>query len=298
MKHWRYLRKRKMALFDELVEFVHEREQIRMNKENGFLKPYTLDPILGKFRFCNIRRRDDRVSKWLLKNYYRDLTGDVWFRALLARLINWPPTLLHLMERGVIPHRAEEFNAYEFLNAMRELEERKEKTYSSAYIVYPTNVEGNTKAVNLCEYIIKPTIGMASGMRTAVASNSLKYSTELLATSFGIKTFIAGQVTADLTYLRGQLDRAIDLYFWAPMGPGSQRGLNRLHQRALTKKTTEKKFNEELHNARTIIVDSNNRYNDLTLHDVQNIMGEFDKYQRVKTGEGKPRQLYKPTQEF
>jgi len=287
-----------MALFDELVEFVNEREQVRLNKDSGFLQPYTLDPILAKYRFCNVRRRDDRVSKWLLTYYYKNPQGDVWFRALLARLINWPPTLLYLMDNLVIPHRAEDFNAYLFIEAMKELEAKKEKVYSSAYIVYPTMVKGNTKSVNLCEYIIKPTIHMASQMRGAVASNSIKYTTETLATAFGIQSFIAGQVSADLTYLRNQLDSAIDLYSWAPMGPGSQRGLNRLYQRTINKKFTEERFNQELTEIRSILIDSNNKLKDLTLHDCQNIMCEFDKYQRVKTGEGKPRQNYKPTMEF
>jgi len=287
-----------MALFNELVAFVNEREQVRLNKDSGMLQPYTLDPILSKYRFCNVRRRDDRVSQWLINNYYRNVSGDVWFRALLARLINWPPTLLHLMDNLVIPRRAEDFNAYLFLESMHELEARKEKLYSSAYIVYPTMVKGNTKSVNLCEYIIKPTIDMASKMRGAVASGSIKHTTNQLAEAFGIQTFIAGQVSADLTYLRGQLDNAIDLYSWAPMGPGSQRGLNRLHERTISKKFTEERFNQELTEIRSILIDSNNKLKDLTLHDCQNIMCEFDKYQRVVKGEGKPRQNYKPTTEF
>ena len=287
-----------MALFDELIAFVNEREQIRINKEKDFLQPYTLDPILSKYRFCNVRRRDDRVSQWLIKNYYKNVSGDVWFRALLARLINWPPTLLHLMDKLVIPHRAEDFNPYLFLEAMQELEERKEKLYSSAYIVYPTMVKGNTKSVNLCEYIIKPTINMASKMRGAVASGSIKHTTNQLAEAFGIQTFIAGQVSADLTYLRGQLNNAIDINSWAPMGPGSQRGLNRLYERTINRVFTEKQFNLELIGVRDLLIKSNDSLKDLTLHDCQNVMCEFDKYQRVVKGEGKPRQNYKPTLEF
>jgi len=287
-----------MALFDELIEFVNEREQVRLNKDSGFLQPYTLDPILAKYRFCNVRRRDDRVSKWLLTYYYRNVQGDVWFRALLARLINWPPTLLYLMDNLVIPRRAEEFNPYLFIEAMKHLESKGEKVYSSAYIVYPTMVKGNTKSVNLAEYIIAPIIKIAPQIRGAIASGSIKHTTNAMAQSFGIQTFIAGQVSADLTYLRGQLDNAIDLYSWAPMGPGSQRGLNRLHERKLLKTITEKQFNQELIEARDVIINSNNRFKDLTLHDVQNVFCEFDKYQRVKTGEGKPRQNYKPTMEF
>jgi hypothetical protein len=287
-----------MARFDELVEFVHEREQVRINKEKGFLQPYTLDPILEKYRFCNVRRKDDRVSQWLLKYYYKNLSGDVWFRALLARLINWPPTLLYLMDNLVIPRRAEDFNSYLFVQSMESLATKVDKLYSSAYIVYPTKVKGNSKAYNLAEYIIQPVIKLAPQIRGAIASGSIKYTTELIATSFGLQTFIAGQVTADLTYLRGQLDNAIDLYSWAPMGPGSQRGLNRLYERKMGKGFTQKQFNQELMDVRAALIDSDNTFKDLTLHDCQNVMCEFDKYIRVKSGEGKPRQNYKPTREF
>jgi len=286
-----------MDHFELLVDFANEREQIRLNKENHQLF-LTIDPILGKYRFCNVRRRDDRVSKWLLKYYYKDLGGDVWFRALIARLINWPPTLARLLEEQVIPTRIEDFNAYEFLHAMAEIEKDKKKMYSSAYIVYPTNVAGNTKAINLTQYIIMPTVAMKHELRNEVAEETIEGFTTQLSSSFGIKTFLAGQVAADLTYLRGQLDNAIDLYSWAPMGPGSQRGLNRLHKRALTKKITQKQFNDELVEVRGALINSNTRFHDLTLHDVQNVMCEFDKYMRVLMNEGAPRQLYKTERAF
>ena len=57
-----------MALYKYLIDFTNERELIRKRKEAG-LTVLTDDEILGKYRFCNVRRRDDRVTAWLLKNY-------------------------------------------------------------------------------------------------------------------------------------------------------------------------------------------------------------------------------------
>ncbi len=51
-----------------LLYFVHEREFIRLKKIAGSEPPYTDDPILGTYRFCNVRRADDRVSRWLTQN--------------------------------------------------------------------------------------------------------------------------------------------------------------------------------------------------------------------------------------
>jgi hypothetical protein len=297
MKRLIFLKGVKMIFYEVLISIVNERESIRLRKERGALS-LTNDPIFAKYRFCNVRRKHDRVSKWLLDNYYKCTTGDVWFRALIARLINWPPTLIKLMEYNAIPHTVEEFDAKLFLNAMKDLEQLKQKTYSSAYIVYPTRMKGNTKAYNLCNYIITPTIEIKDEIRKQVESKSIENVTTALATSFGIQTFIAGQVAADLSYIKDQLDDATDLFTWAPMGPGSIRGLNRLHYRYLKDKITQEKFNSELLDIRNALIGSNADLKDITLHDVQNVMCEYDKYMRAYLTQGAPRQLYKPEKAF
>ena len=285
-----------MALFKYLIEFANERELIRKRKEAG-LAVFTDDEILGKYRFCNVRRRDDRVTAWLLKNYYTNNVGDVWFKALIARLINWPPTLKYLIEKNAIPHRVEEFEGNYFIHCLEELKRAKVKMFSSAYVVYPTRLKG-TKSENMTNHIIAPLVDIADDVRRAIEQDSIELTTNVLSECFGIKTFIAGQVTADLTYIMGQLFNATDLYTYAPQGPGSKRGLNRLHDRNLKASFAYKQFISELIEVREMMIDSNHQFNDLTLHDVQNVMCEFDKYIRVKFREGTPKQVYKPTVEF
>ena len=285
-----------MALYEYLIEFVNERELIRKNKEAG-IQPYTQNEILNKYRFCNVRRKDDRVTRWLLQHYYTNNIGDVWFKAMIARLINWPPTLKYLLEKDAIPHRVEEFDVDYFIECLEKLKEKNIKMFSSAYVVYPTRLEG-TKSQNMSTHIIAPLSKKAEDIRAAIEANSIELVTDTLATCFGIKTFIAGQVSADLTYIMGQLLTAKDLYTYAPKGPGSQRGLNRLHERYLRATFIKNQFTDELIDARDRLITSNRELEDLTLHDVQNVMCEFDKYLRVKFNEGKPKQTYKPTWEF
>ena len=52
-----------MTPLNRLVYFITEREAIRLKKEAGEPKPWTSDPILQQYRFCNVRRMDDKVSK-------------------------------------------------------------------------------------------------------------------------------------------------------------------------------------------------------------------------------------------
>jgi hypothetical protein len=285
-----------MALFKDLIDFANEREAIRRRKEMGLLV-LTENDILSKYRFCNVRRRDDRVTAWLLKNYYTNNVGDVWFKALIARLINWPPTLKYLLQKDAIPHRVEEFEGAYFIHCLEELKKAKIKMFSSAYVVYPTRLQG-TKSENMTNHIIAPLVNIADKVRHAIEQDSIELTTNVLSECFGIKTFIAGQATADLTYIMGQLFNAKDLYTYAPQGPGSKRGLNRLHERYLKASFMEGQFIGELIDVREALIKSNKEFHDLTLHDVQNVMCEFDKYLRVKFGEGTPKQVYKPTTEF
>jgi len=286
-----------MDNYKTLIRFAVERENIR-EKRLVQTENFTTDPILSKFRFCNIHRKDDRVSKWLLEHYYSQDGNDVWFKAVIARLINWPPTLSHLMKLKLIPTFASNFKPVEFIDALEDRMKDGVKMYSSAYIVYPTNKKGNSKAHNMCVHIILPLLEHIEKIREVKTKNSIELMTKELAKSFGIKTFIAGQITADLTYIEGELNLATDLYSWAPMGPGSQRGLNRLFNRPTKHSMKEIDFLDELRQVHLTLVKEDSRFDDLTLHDAQNVMCEFDKYLRVARNEGTPRQLYKTEWRF
>ena len=53
---------------ESFLWFVWERECIRIAKENGHPAPWTDDPVLQKYSFTNIHRKDDRVTKWIIEN--------------------------------------------------------------------------------------------------------------------------------------------------------------------------------------------------------------------------------------
>ena len=61
---------RRLKPLDRLLYWVTERESIRIQRLQGKAPPWTDDPILRQYRFCNVRRMDDAVSQWLLTNWY------------------------------------------------------------------------------------------------------------------------------------------------------------------------------------------------------------------------------------
>lgn len=281
-------------MIDDVIYFVVERENIR-RKKAGDAVTLTTDPILRDFRFCNVRRKDDRVSQWLLRHYYPSFAGSIddWFAAIIARYINWPPTLQVLLDAGAVPVDSNKFNGSLFIRTLAKLKSRNEKIFTGAYMIYPGRTdEGITdKAVFIATKVLEPLMGSVN-LRAAAASREVFHFTSALAAKFGFSPFMAGQVSADLTYF-SDLQHARDIYTYAPMGPGSKRGLNRLHLRKLSAEFDQPRFNRELMQVHEAI-EKYAGLSDLTLHDVQNVMCEMDKYWRVKFGEGRPRSFYRP----
>lgn len=274
--------------------FVNERESIRERKEAGEPLPYTSDPILSEYRFCNVRRRDDKVSRWLLDNYYPLAQQDVWLWATIARLINWPPSLKALIDAGVMPASRAEFRAQPMIDVMIDVQSRG-KAYTGAYMLFAGGAHprfaGLPKPVFIFEGMVTDAVAAGDAIEAAVECGSVRSTVEQLTSVFGISEFSGGQIAADLTYLPGQLADAVDLNTYAPRGPGSIRGLNRLHARKLSYSPKVEAFEKELIEVHTHLT-SSPRFSNLTLHDVQNCFCEYDKYVRVYLDEGRPRARY------
>ena len=282
-----------------LLYFIWEREVIRIARENTHPAPWTDDPVLSKYKFTNIRRIDDRVSKWILNNVIEPNSErkDLWFVLLISRFINWPPTLQHLIHDTVLFRPAKEFDPEAFSMSVEAYKDAGKKVYSGAYMVYPTKMEpGGVKSLAIGKHILQPALKLSAEIEKAIHSNLVENVVTVLSGSFGVSTFMAGQVAADLTYCK-QLMNAEDLYTYAPIGPGSSRGLNYLFNRSPNAGWTQAEFNHALVNVLDAIV-SELEIEDLTLHDVQNCLCEYSKYCRTVLGEGKPKTIYQTEKEF
>jgi hypothetical protein len=268
-------------LVDDFVDFVARRERIRAMKESGLPKPWTSDPILQNFRFCNVHREDDKVTKWFAKNWRSDRYWDhpnLVPAIMLGRTINWPDTLEYIG----FPDTWDRRTYWGYLNDFQRMGK---KVYTGAYMITagPTGVSKNEWVTGNAEqyFTRKPKL---EGL-------TLESAWTLLTTSGYpcVGPFIAGQVVADLKYTP-VLKEASDWWDWAAVGPGSTRGLNRLFERNLKDSVPQAQGLDEMLRLR--------RAADLGqfhLQDVQNCLCEFDKYERVKYGQGKPRSSYPGT---
>ena len=79
------------------TSYINERESIRKAKESGMPFPWTNDPILRDYRFTNVRRTDDTVSKWYIEGIAQNPELNIEqkvLNAILFRCWNKPETSL------------------------------------------------------------------------------------------------------------------------------------------------------------------------------------------------------------
>jgi hypothetical protein len=275
---------------DRLLYFIRERESVRRKKELGLPRPWTDDEILDTYRFCNVRRMDDRVSRWLLSSFYVKNHPNVVAAAALARHFNLPSCLEHLRPL-VFRDGPPDWNAVK--STARRLKTEGWTIFNGAYMVRGIGTSDKTEMVvdRVCRPLHEnPPVIDGSSMESAVA---------VLLPYWGFSTFMAGQVAADLRWV--VTGRWADRNTWAPVGPGSARGLARLlygDDWVSAARGYVARPEDWLFDFRPLVKTLRERLpTELTKRleamDFQNVCCEFDKYTRALTGEGRPKQLYR-----
>lgn len=270
--------------FRRLVYFVTEREAVRVRREDGEPQSrWTEDEILQTYRFCNVRREDDRVTRWISDNWRGPLAGnpDLWHAMCLARLVNEPATLAQLRP---LPWRCEAF-----VGKILERKSMRLRWSNPAYIV-STCSRRMPKEQYMAE-VLDALWAARKTLRPTAADTLCSYHMTLGA-CYGLGSFLAAQVVADLKYA-APLRSASDWQTFAASGPGSRRGLNRLLGHAVDGRWREDNWRLTLDRVRVQLNDALRWDEPLHAQDVQNCLCEFDKYERARTGEGRPKQRYR-----
>lgn len=276
-----------MPDYRALWYWMNERQRIFLKKSAGENFPWTKDPILREYYFCNVFRQDDRVSRWIIENWiepYED-HPNLPSALVLARYINHPDTL----EEIGFP---ETWDPNLVSSVLKQRQERGDQIYTGAYTIAPG-------PINVPKYrwvvfgVVDPVFKKPYPIRDSLESTHRE-----LARYTGIGGFIAYEVVSDLAY-SGHLRNAVDLFTWAHCGPGAVRGLNRLFGRELNSTQGQ---NVSLIEMRDILEIANSDKSSLssdiprpiTMREIEGGLCETDKYLRIRNGEGSTRSKYVP----
>lgn len=276
----------------------------------------TDDPIMQRYKFCNVFRELDRVTVWI-REHIREPYADhehLWFMLAMARFINWPPTLAMLIA-GPDPWPSDErFTPERLTYALEQWKAAGNKVETGAYMIRAENDRAKPwGSWSKQRYVAEVVLGRAwkrqESWRRVI--EGVGYQPSLEETWLNLNTvtspdngmvgwgpFMAGQIVADLRHTR-YLRNAPDVGRWAPVSIGSARGLNRLAGRKVTAQVQQDVGLAEMLQLQALVNAKSASYvPPIELHDIQNALCETDKYLRVQTGEGRPRATYVPGQTY
>lgn len=264
--------------------FVDERQRIwhrRFKKKQK--PPWTKDPILANYHFCNIYRELDAGTIWII-NKLGDcyFAKDQLFLAVAYRCLNLPSTFNAV---GITPNK---LNWKRFVRSVRKLEKLGEPVFSSAY---RASAFGPRKRLDIYRAILEAAAGNLNELTKRMQSvATLREACKTVESIWGIGDFIAWQVINDLLYT-AFFPQGFTENDWTVIGPGAAYGLENFW--GVKGKQAQLVHCEYLRTRQVEQLPRDfswlYRKGDITLANIQFSLCEFRKYCLLREGEGKPR---------
>jgi hypothetical protein len=271
-----------------LTDFIIERYKIYLRRQANQPPPWTKDPIMQRYKFTNIRREDDRVTRWIAKHWRTPHQHDphLWFAMVVARYVNKPDTLQHLS----LPGR---WNKRQFLKVMQAQKSAGHTAFGGAYIVTSLGRTGN-KAIAIADFIFDP-LWEQRAYYAPRNTDTLESFHARLMEAKGMGSFMSAQIVADMKYVE-PLKNAKDWWTFAASGPGSRRGLNYVIGSDPSQHWKEDEWRLSLIEVSSIVKPILKNAGVPRLHnqDLQNCLCEFSKWMRAKLGTGRPKTRFVP----
>lgn len=279
--------------------YARERQSILLRRRAGGPPPWTDDPVLRKYRFCNVFREDDRTTIWFRENV-RDLLFSNSSALLATVVYRW----FNRIETGKILAHSRNNLLFEWNSnvAKKELAGLK-PVVTGAYII--KTPDGMNKLDGVCwcidEFIRKK--GGRVGLRRAAEyfmnrQHTQQQMHEWLAKAAYLGPFMAYEVVTDLCHT-AFLDKAPDRMTWTNFGPGAARGAGRVRGNDPEVYDRHRDQDVILMDAVHLLELSRQEqfwpaaWPQWEMRDVEHTLCEFDKYERARLGQGAPKQIFR-----
>lgn len=216
-------------IYDLYWYFASERQQIFEKRLAGQPAPWTDDPILQKYKFCNVFRATDRVSQYMIREvcYHTDgcspedrLLQIIAFR-LFSKIETWDAVRDFL---GHSPTIADLIDG-SFTKALEYANETNGGLYTSAFILCATNAYGQPRKYLTHVELLRDMFANHQLAEQLLAATSLEEIYNLLHSFPLMGDFMSYQMAIDLNY--SPLINFSENSFTQP-GPGALRGLKKV----------------------------------------------------------------------
>ncbi|MFH1604428.1 MAG: nucleotide kinase domain-containing protein [Pseudomonadota bacterium] len=263
--------------------WINERHSIYLKRARGEPKPWTDDPILRDHKFTNVFRQLDRGTVWLTDHVIWPHRDDdpslLLFNIAWYRMFNWTGT-------GALLGWRRSWRPGQVARKLHRARSAGHQVFTGAHIVYG-GAAGQSKIDAVVGFAEQAWVRRRELATVARESRRLETMFQALIQIRGVGAFIGYEIVSDLRHTSLLADAA-DINTWANVGPGALRGLRRLDPMMRPA--------EGLARMRELSARSRKSTAEwvppMELRDVEHSLCEFDKYCRVKFGEGKTRSSY------
>ena len=221
----------RQVAFDTYWRFAAERQLIFQARAKGSDAPWTADPILQTFKFCNVYRAADRVSQYLIREicYGQDEVdpADLVFQIMAFRTFSKPATWEAIRSFLGRSPKIEDLETGALESALDHIKAKEGGLYTGAFILCATDAYGRrTKHLNHVELF--KDMFLANDLATDVRNaTSLQAVYNLLHAYPLMGDFMSYQVAIDLNY--SELTSFSENDFTRP-GPGAVRGIKKVFE--------------------------------------------------------------------
>ncbi|HYW21277.1 MAG TPA: nucleotide kinase domain-containing protein [Nodularia sp. (in: cyanobacteria)] len=215
--------------FDTYWRFTALRQEVFFNKINNMPPPWTTDPIINTYKFCNAYRASDRVSQYLIKNIIYDNNRsnneeEVLFRILLFKIFNRRETWEYLENKigDYITLSNFDFNVYS--NILQEAMDNGYVIYTSAYMSCASKEFGYDKKHQNHLALIDQMVVKDHVITRIVRAKSLEEVFHTIQEYPLLGKFMAYQLATDINY--SEIIN-FDENSFTIAGPGAERGISK-----------------------------------------------------------------------
>lgn len=312
---------------DLFFETMYERQKVWARRFLDELpRPWTDNPILRDYKFTNVYRELDRNSQWQIKNIFLDdnlsLKDLVW-KILFFRFFNNPETFIYSESvtgwKAGIP-RWEEYDEDKWDEVIKGIRNDGKNPFTNAYLINSQCCPGKTRDYCYTRVVIPALHNHINAMINVIdnaknAEEVIKFWESLPS----VATFISHEFFQDFTYIE-RYTRHTDFFRfnqndYTNVGPGASIGLRLIFPNLNTLKRQKQgiywlqKWAKD--NLNRIAQEKGEPFDylywdkdkkeyyvcdqfNITLHQIEMWLCEFQKYWKMTIGEGKQRSSFSP----
>jgi hypothetical protein len=273
---------------DGLWKYMQEREKIRINRAHGKAWPWTQDKILQAYKFTNVQREHDKTSK-VFKEVYEAFRHSYTPNVLLYNcgVARYFGTAEFYASVGW----QSDYNPKALVDKARDRMYAQKPVFTRAYVItngglsMPKEEYVVTRPLKALWEHAAEIVDTIDKTKTWEAGYRILHTLE----GFGGTGFMCKEVLMDyIQFIEG--DDLMDWQTFTPVGPGALRGLERI-ARGKVRDPGAAIFDIYLH-LRKSWTAFHPLARALSCSDIQFCLCEYDKYERTRLGEGKPKNKY------